>query len=266
VTRRERRVALSVELSSLWREADAPTMPGDTVAQRRRLLRSTLTLFGGYFFVRLALFIAPLSPTGHGLARAISSVVMILISLRLAAGGLARRALAAPLVFLVTRWPVLIVWAFASSGILAAWLPRMILQGHDSLFDVLRLGAISLAYGFCAPPLVVGPIFFLVCAVRTAPTFPLEAGERVVEELSANHFLNGEARGGKLLLTTRRLGFRPHRFNVQRATWSVTTADIRELTIEGTRLLVVHTSRATAPEWIFVKRPERVVEKLKRGT
>ena len=49
---------------------------------------------------------------------------------------------------------------------------------------------------------------------------------RVLEERAASHFLGGEGRGGKLLVTSRRLAFRPHRFNVQLATWSLPLSEI----------------------------------------
>jgi hypothetical protein len=44
----------------------------------------------------------------------------------------------------------------------------------------------------------------------------LADGESMVKEGFANHFKGFESVGGRLLLTTRRLVFKPHKLNVQR--------------------------------------------------
>lgn len=54
----------------------------------------------------------------------------------------------------------------------------------------------------------------------------LEDGESVAYQGVANHFLNGEGRGGRLYLTNRRLVFQPHKFNFQREAISIPRADI----------------------------------------
>ena len=53
--------------------------------------------------------------------------------------------------------------------------------------------------------------------------------------------LGREARGGSLLITERRLGFLPHRFNVQLAPWSLPLEQLRGVRTEGSRLLVLDT-------------------------
>ncbi|WP_223636662.1 hypothetical protein [Corallococcus sp. EGB] len=74
----------------------------------------------------------------------------------------------------------------------------------------------------------------------------------MVREVVANHFLNGEARGGRFLITDRRLGFRPHRFNVQLSTWSIRHDEIESVRHEGERLLVIGVRGAAKPEWLVV--------------
>src|SRR6185503_13793911 len=94
-----------------------------------------------------------------------------------------------------------------------------------------------------------------------APKLELEPGEQLLREQAANHFLGGEARGGKLLITNRRLAFRPHRFNVQLATFSVPLDKIRSLTSAGSRFLVV-TTDAPKPEWIVTWNPRELAQFL----
>lgn len=104
--------------------------------------------------------------------------------------------------------------------------------------------------------LAVGPVWAVRRAFVEAPTFALEPGEVLIDELAANHFLNGEARGGKALITSRRLGFRPHRFNVQLDTWSARLGAIEPSRVEGSRFLVVRAAGSAAPAWLVVMNPE----------
>lgn len=179
-------------------------------------------------------------------------------AMRRAAGRLAPRVAIAPMIFLVTRTPVLVAWAFGAMGMFALLLPGAIEHGHDTPSDLAIMTGLSLFSGLGVAALVVGPVFFIVRAFAPSPVFPLEEGEEILREITANHFIGGEARGGKLILTTRRVGFRPHRFNVQLATWSVPIGDVLGTSVEGERFLLLETKGAKDPEWIVVMRPEEV--------
>lgn len=61
-------------------------------------------------------------------------------------------------------------------------------------------------------------------AQQTAIDLP--EGEIVEYEGGANHFLNAEARGGRLYLTNWRLIFQPHRINLQGASVSIPRSDV----------------------------------------
>jgi hypothetical protein len=65
----------------------------------------------------------------------------------------------------------------------------------------------------------------------------LPPGESVEFATGANHFLNGEARGGRLYLTNRHLLFKPHRLNVQGD--SITIPRVEIASAEATRTLGV---------------------------
>jgi hypothetical protein len=67
---------------------------------------------------------------------------------------------------------------------------------------------------------------------------PLDGDERVIEEWSANHFLRGEARGGKLLLT-----------------------DVTDLACEGERFLLVDTG--AGQEWLVLPSPRDVAARIR---
>lgn len=62
--------------------------------------------------------------------------------------------------------------------------------------------------------------------VRRQTAIELPEGETVEFEGNANHFLNGEGRGGRLFLTNRNLIFQPHRMNLQRARVVIPRTDI----------------------------------------
>jgi hypothetical protein len=53
-----------------------------------------------------------------------------------------------------------------------------------------------------------------------------EAGETILFESGANHFKGAEAVGGKLFLTTKRLVFKSHKYNVQVHELSISLPDI----------------------------------------
>ena len=71
---------------------------------------------------------------------------------------------------------------------------------------------------------------------RFARVRPELAGEDLLHDGPANHWLHGEGVGGWLFLTKERLLFRSHRFNVQRHELSVPLADI-------TRVRAVRTAK-----------------------
>lgn len=174
--------------------------------------------------------------------------------MRRAAGRLAPRAALAPLGFLITRWPVLIAWAAGATGMGLLMVSGARAHGHGDPSTLLMLFGIAAFSGLGAAVPLVGVPFFIARSFTPAPKLELEPGEQLLREQVANHFLGGEARGGKLLITNRRLAFRPHRFNVQLGTFSVALDQIRELAIEGSRFLVV-TTNAPKPEWIVTWNP-----------
>ena len=168
----------------------------------------------------------------------------------------------APLVFLISRWPVLVTWAIGSVGCFATLLPGALSKGRDSFSDLLMLGGVSSFLGLGVSVMVVGPVWMLLRAFAARPVLELEPGERLLHELFANHFLWGESRGGKLLVTSRRLGFRPTRFNVQLDTWSVRLEEVESLAVEGDRFLVVQHRNAAKPEWIVTWKAQPLVDYL----
>jgi hypothetical protein len=165
----------------------------------------------------------------------------------------------APLQFLITRRPVLIVWALGTVGAMALFVPLGLAKGAQwALFSV----PFSAFLGLGVATLVVGPAFVVMRAFKTPPDAPLEPGEVVVRTLMANHFLHGEARGGTLRVTNRRLVFRPHRYNVQLTPWALPLSEVRALSSEGTNLLLVNPH--TADEQILaVQRAPRESEILR---
>jgi hypothetical protein len=183
---------------------------------------------------------------------------IVIWSVRQSGGNQALRlALSGPL-FLATRRPLLAAWALGAVGVLALLVPQMRAKGHTSPGDFALAAGIALICGGGVAVMLLGPVFFLLRLRVPAPVVTLEDGEVLLNERLANHFLGGEGRGGALLISSRRLLFRPNRFNVQLNTWSVPLADITRLEHEGSRLLIVHVAGKTAPEWIVVNEPARV--------
>lgn len=174
-------------------------------------------------------------------------VVALGLFLRGAAGRLAPKMALAPMFFLLTRAPVLIGWAIGAIGMYA-----LMAKGaaeNNKTPDPVFMAGISAFCGIGFAALVVGPGFMIARAFAPKPVLAIEDGETVLARIAANHMLGREARGGVLVLTDRRVGFEPHRFNVQLATWSVPRAAVRGAHSEGSRLLVLDTDRG---EEIFV--------------
>ena len=94
-------------------------------------------------------------------------------------------------------------------------------------------------------------LFMRSKTVGRQTTIELPGGETVEFEGNANHFLNGEGRGGRLYLTNRNLIFQPHRFNLQSARVVIPRADIagaakcRTWGILPNGLLVTHRDSST---------------------
>jgi hypothetical protein len=183
-------------------------------------------------------------------------------SLRRVVGRIGPRFVIAPVIFLATRWPVLIVSAAAATGMFLLLISSAIAHGHDTLHDFAELGGIALLCGGGLAMFLVGMPFFLVRAFTRAPAFELEMDERVLDERAANDFLGGEGRGGKLMVTTRRLVFRPHRFNVQLDLFSVRLDEVRSLEVAGDRFLVVGTGPGKRPRWLVLFGPQLVAAYL----
>ncbi|MGE6760752.1 tetratricopeptide repeat protein [Corallococcus interemptor] len=183
----------------------------------------------------------------------IAIILVLLATLRKSSGRLAPQVAITPVVYLLSRWPVLLSWAAGATGVFLWLLPGAIARGDDSSISGLAtLGGMSLFLGLGVVVLVVLPIWLITKALSPIPTFELEAGESVVREVVANHFLDGESRGGRLLITDRRLGFCPNRFNLQVSTWSIRHDEIESVHHEGQQLLVIGVRGAAKPEWLLV--------------
>lgn len=188
-------------------------------------------------------------------------VVLLVGFLRFSAGRLSPKVIVAPIVFLITRTAVLIAWALGALAMFGMIVVSARGNGHDPFADPLFLVGISLFCGLGVAVLTLGPGFMLYRLRATPPEVALEPGEHVEEEIVANHFLRGEARGGKLLLTDRRVAFRPHRFNVQLDTWSARYADIRSVATSGARFVDLSLTDGSEA-WLVVMRPADVAAKL----
>lgn len=189
-------------------------------------------------------------------------VLALAWAMRQAAGKLAPKAGIGALFFLVSRWPFLIAWIAGAAVVIGLLLPGAVAKGKDSLGDFATLAGIAVLCGGGFAALAVGPVFMLARAFTAPPTLELEPGEEIRAEMSANHFLHGESRGGHVLLTDRRLAFRPHRFNVQLDTWSANLEHIHELAQEGTRFLVLTVGDRRETEWIVVSDPASLTKKI----
>ena len=108
---------------------------------------------------------------------------------------------------------------------------------------------------------------FMRSRLSTAGTeLALEPGERLVHEGAANHFLGAEGRGGRLYLTSNRLVFNPHRFNIRSAGVTIPRADIVRAELTKTLGLVpngllVHLKDGRSERFVVNGRAEWV-EKL----
>lgn len=92
-------------------------------------------------------------------------------------------------------------------GVSMGWVPP-----HSSFELFAPLVAGALFGGMFGPAMV---LFANSKFVARSVSVTFSDGESVEYEAPANHFLNGEARGGRLYLTNRSLTFQPHGFNLQ---------------------------------------------------
>jgi hypothetical protein len=191
-------------------------------------------------------------------------LLAVFVLVHRAAGRLTPRVLFAPLLFLITRKPVLVAWAAGAAGMFWMIVSSAQSNGKDPFANLPLLVGLCLFCGLGVAPLTVGPAFLVVRALGSAPVLELEPGERVIEEISAGHFLGGESRGGKLLLTDRRIAFRPHRFNVQLDTWSVPRAEVTGARPVGMRMLIVRT-RDRGEHWLVTMSPGDLAARLERA-
>jgi hypothetical protein len=189
--------------------------------------------------------------------------VALLWGMRYAAGRLSPKVGIGTLFFLLSRKPVLWLTIVGTGACLAVLLPGAMAKGKDGLGDMLLLAGISFMCGGGFAAIIVAPIWAIMRASGPTPVFELEDGESLLHESAANHFLAGESRGGKVLLTDRRLGFRPHRFNVQLDTWSVPREAITRLEREGAYFLLVFVTLPGSEEhseehWLVSQRADEL--------
>lgn len=175
-------------------------------------------------------------------------------------GRLAPRLAIAPVVFLATRPAVLVTWTISALAFAAYFLSLTPRPGHEPL-GIVPISLLSLLVGGGLAVVVVAVPFVAMRAFAPSPKADLEPGEIVKQTIPANHFLRGEGRGGKLLVTSQRLVFVPHRFNVQLELTSVAFSNIVACEIVGERLLAVST-RSGEPHWIITNQPARLADVL----
>jgi hypothetical protein len=154
---------------------------------------------------------------------------------------------------------VLLAWLLGTAVWLVIILPQAVARGNDSLGDLALLAGICALCGLGFAALAVGPVFLIVRLFGKPAGLTLDPGEQVLRSLSANHWKGGEARGGKLHVTTRGLRFVPHRFNVQLDGWQARYEQIRGCAVEGSRFLLVDAG-GPKPEWLVVMRPPAIAE------
>jgi hypothetical protein len=194
----------------------------------------------------------------RSIVRLVLIVVALALFLRASGGRVAPKLAIAPLLFLISRVPVLLGWVAGTLGMYILMSTGAAANGKTP--DPWFMAGISAFCGLGFSALVVGPGFMIARAFAKKPEFPLEDREVIEESITANHLFGREARGGKLLITNRRLGFLPHRFNVQLDVWSMPLEQVRGAQPEGNRLVLLDTDQG---EVIFVvMSPKLVVERL----
>ncbi len=189
----------------------------------------------------------------------LASIAMLVWVMHRAAGRLGPRAALAPIAFLATRPVVIAAWIVGAIGMFAMLASSAHANGK---LEGWTVSTWMMAVGVCAfsgggvACLLVGPPFFVMRLFAAKPALSLEPGELVLDERRGNHFLHRESRGGKIILTNRRLAFVPNRFNVQLDVWSMRLDDVRSVVREGERFIVIDTG--TSSEWIVTMKAERL--------
>lgn len=169
-------------------------------------------------------------------------------------------------------WPAIAGCAACLAGLLA-----LSVNNERASFQTMApLVLMTPLIGFGFAVLTGLPGFMVQRAVtEAAPRLELEPGEDTLLERRANHFLGDEARGGRLFVTTRRLVFVPHRFNVQLAMAEIALDRVeaarwaRIVGAYGAQLSsIVEVATAGGPQTFVVDRAEgiaRLVDALRRA-
>jgi hypothetical protein len=118
--------------------------------------------------------------------------------------------------FILRQRLFMITIALASTASIGALWSSVIANGKGTPATLAMMVPIGILCGGGFAVLAVLPAFFVYRWRWTAPPeFRHEPDETVLFSEDANHFLDGEGRGGTLWVTDRRLAFCPHRYNVQ---------------------------------------------------
>lgn len=181
-------------------------------------------------------------------------VVSVGVFIHRAAGRMAFRASFGALWFLVTRRAVLVTWIVGSVALTAVMIHLSVSAGKATTPTVIGLIGVGLLGGGGLAALAVLPFWLVSRASKPPPVLELEQDESIAAELRGNHFLNGESRGGKILITDRRLGFQPSRFSVQLDPWSIPLAAIDRVEREGMHF--VRVICGSDEHWLSAQRPD----------
>ena len=176
----------------------------------------------------------------------------LLGALRVAAGKLATRATIAPLAFLVSRTPVLVAWGLGSVGFFWLITSEAAANGKDLSGQMPLMVGLCIFCGLGVAALVVGPLWAISRVSAEVAELHFDDGDEVLYQTAANHFLNGEARGGKVFVSRDHIAFRPHRFNVQLETRMVPLSKVTDVRAEGSRFMVLDAPDASHQEWLVV--------------
>jgi hypothetical protein len=176
--------------------------------------------------------------------------------------------------FLFRQWWILAPSVVATLVVGALFARTMIATGHTSLANVATLAAIAPLVGFGFGVMVGLPGFFGYRLLRTpARAWSPEPGETIEREMSANHFLGDEGRGGRITMTDRAVVFVPHRWNVQLAIVRIAQGAIVDASwgrIVGPTGLPISTvlelrTAAGATETFVVAKAASIAERLNRS-
>ena len=98
----------------------------------------------------------------------------------------------------------------------------------------------------------------------------LHSQEEIIHQGGANHFMNGEAVGGKLFLTNQRLYYKSHGLNLQNHDLTMQFSEIKKLELCKTMYIVpnglkIHLSNGNVEQFVVQKRKkwlELIEEKI----